>query len=109
MGARHDNFAAHLARRKYQAIAIDIDSDDYYRSAYSDMPLIAANLDADRHVQSDSASAAVVIALFEHLEAPLLALSCAAINLAIARAECSGGPPSSWPHCSVSTRLACRG
>lgn len=71
IGAGVGNFTAHLVARGYDAIALDIDPDDYIHAGFSTAPFISANLDEALPLEPESAAGAVAIEVLEHLESPL--------------------------------------
>jgi SAM-dependent methyltransferase len=74
VGAGIGNFTAHLVARGYDAIALDIDEDDYRRAGHCSAPFLRVDLDEALPVAPDSAAGAVAIEVLEHLESPLRTL-----------------------------------
>lgn len=82
VGAGRGNFTAHLEANGYQAIAIDVDPEDYRQAGHATSPFLQANLDEELPVADASAAGAVCVEVLEHLESPLRAVRAMAAAVA---------------------------
>lgn len=74
IGAGYGNFTARLVSLGYEALAVDIDPEDYKRAGLSPAPFVQANLDEELPLDPESIAGLVCIEAVEHLEAPLRSL-----------------------------------